>query len=225
MEPYAPAVGELYLAAQLSRTTRNPGWKPLLTSFASRVSAADICKEVLGDTGLLRAMAARSYRHPNGFDKLILLRDDRGALIKFDVWWEGDTDWGRIHDHRFDFSSLVFAGSLQLRHYLPAKLPDAECVDVYRLSVPQRENDLVPRRQGLIKVWEGAVPAGTHYDMDCNMFHQATGTGDRMTATLVIQGASRKPYSQVVSDGRFLVEVTAFTPEELEAKLLRIAAL
>jgi hypothetical protein len=225
MEPYASTVRELYDAAQLSRLTRNRGWKSPLTAFTPRVSVADICKEVLGDAELLRAMAARSYRHPNGFDKLILLRDERGALIKFDVWWEGDTDWGRIHDHRFDFSSIVLSGSLQLRHYLPAKLPDAQCVDVYRLSVPQQESDLIPRRQGLITVWEGVVPAGTHYDMDCNMFHQATGIGDRITVTLVIQGASRKPYSRVVSDGQFLVKVMPFTPEELEDKLLRLASL
>ncbi|NUW30535.1 hypothetical protein HTZ77_03725 [Nonomuraea sp. SMC257] len=241
--PNSLIVEPLTRETRLSEVRRSKGWRHPLAAFAKRISLKEICAEVLQSQTLLSRVAASSYRHSNGFDKIIIWRDESDALIKLDVWWEGDTDWGLIHNHRFDFSSYVLKGSLQLRHYLAAKPTEDNAVDVYQLSFRQRPEELVPTRKGMLLTWEGTMPADGYYDMECNMFHQATGTAGTVTVTLVVQGGARRPYSEIVSDTPFVVEtadmaaveetpsaarrvrLNRFTEQEVTSKLERLAEL
>ncbi|MFJ5882307.1 hypothetical protein [Kitasatospora cineracea] len=217
----------LYEAAGLDRQTRNDTWKAPLCRFAETVPLRRIVQHVLRDDELLRSVAAVALRHPMGFDKLILLRDNRGALIKIDVWWEEDDDWGTIHNHRFDFSSTVLHGELRTRLFVDADpaTEGAQTVDLYRLTVPQHPDDAVPHPRALLRAWEGSFPAGTSYDMRCEMFHMASGTRGRTTVTLVVQGAPRHAHSLATRDTPDLTPVTPMSVPEVRRRLERLEAL
>lgn len=222
--PRTPIVEPLYLELDMAHVRKSVDWGPIVRAFAERVSLDEIVNSVLRDRSLLNAVAASSYRHPNGFDKIILFRDSIDALIKIDIWWPEDTGWGRIHNHRFDFGSIVLFGRLRQRNYLPTR-SDEGAVNVYRLSVPSSPDDAVPNRRAFLKAWEGEIPAGGCYEIDCNQFHQACGSGDDPAVTLVAQGAARRPYSEVVGDLEPEAPRVAFTPSEVADRLDRLGAL
>ncbi|MFF2619047.1 hypothetical protein [Kitasatospora sp. NPDC058046] len=217
----------LYNAVGLDRHTRNDAWKAPLRAFAETLPLRRIVQHVLRDQDLLTTVAAVALRHPMGFDKLILLRDACGALIKIDVWWEEDDDWGTIHNHRFDFASTVLHGELRTRLFVDAApaTTGARTVDVYRLTVPQNPKDAVPQQRTLLPAWEGALPAGTTYDMRCEMFHMASGTRGRTTVTLVAQGAPRRTYSLATRDTPGLLPVTPMSVADVRERLERLEAL
>jgi hypothetical protein len=223
---YRPALFEpLAQATDLGHTRMSNGWRGAIGAFTREVSLKQICRLVLDDEELITKVARSSYRHPNGFDKIILYRNEIDGLIKVDVWWEEDDGWGLIHNHRFDFASVVLDGQLQLRHFLTTKVTEENSHDVYRMTVPRAGGDLEPSRRGILQTWEGAMPAGAAYDMECHMFHQAAGTAGMVTCTLVVQGAGRRTYSEVVSDEDPWTDLVAFTPDEVVAKLTRLVNL
>ncbi|MEU2251087.1 hypothetical protein [Streptomyces sp. NPDC019224] len=217
----------LYEAIDLSRETRNKEWKTPLSAFIDTASLKQIVQHVLSDEELLAAVAASALRHPMGFDKIILLRDARGALVKIDVWWEDDDFWGTIHNHRFDFASTVLHGELRTRLFIDAD-PDADeaqTVDMYSLTVPKHPQDDSPQQRSLLQTWEGVLPAGTAYDMRCEMFHMASGTRGQVTVTLVAQGAPRRSFSQATRDSAELAPITPLSVTEVRERLQRLEAL
>lgn len=241
--PNADIVEPLYRETRLDQVRSSAGMRHPLAAFARKTPLKEICSEISRSPDLLRQVARTSYRHPNGFDIIGIWRDHDDARIKLDVWWENDTDWGWIHNHRFDFSSYVIEGALQSRHYLATEPTDENGVDVYRLSAPQRSDEIIPTRKGILLAWEGSIPAGGSYDIDCNMFHQATGTEGMVTVTLVAQRAAKRAYSEVVSEQPFVLEragasaidktassaprvkLDYFSEDQLRSKLERLASL
>ena len=89
------------------------GPRPALDGYLERHAPARLVRAVLDDDELLRRAAYASYRHANGFDKLVLASSPEGHSIKLDVWWahlsRGLED---IHNHRCSFSSHLLIGEL-----------------------------------------------------------------------------------------------------------------
>jgi hypothetical protein len=63
--------------------------------------------------------AERSHRHTLGFDKLVLAETSGGARLRLHLWHPGKPfeKFGDIHDHEWDYSSLVLYGSLFARQH------------------------------------------------------------------------------------------------------------
>ncbi|GAA2824308.1 hypothetical protein [Kribbella solani] len=215
----------LYDANSMATTDVSRGWSHQLVAFTKAHGLDAICHRVLDDPELLAEVAARSYRHQNGFDKIILFEDAAGALIKLDVWWGDNTGWGEIHNHRFDFSSIVLHGTLRTRHYLRTEPGDGEGVRIARMVVPRQGDQIDSVDGGMVLGWEGEQTAGSYYDMDCRLFHQVSGAPDELTVTFVAQGQARRNYSEVVTELTAYQDVPYFTPAELAAKLRRLADL
>jgi hypothetical protein len=63
-----------------------------------------------------RAIADRSYWHPNGFLKLVLDDDPRDGQLRLHVWPAVSLDHD-IHGHSWDYESLVVAGAVREQVY------------------------------------------------------------------------------------------------------------
>jgi hypothetical protein len=236
-DTYRPAFFEpLAQATNLDHCRNSEGWREQLHTFTRDVSLKQICRTILDDEELMVHVSRSSYRHPNGFDKLIVYRNEIGGLMKIDIWWEDDTFAGGIHNHRFDFSSIVMSGALQLQHFLTIDPTDDNSHSIFKIAVlpdaPRTVADALAvetvsenMRRGVVKTWHGSMPQGASYDMECSMFHKASGTADLVTATFVVQGAPRRDYSQVVADENPWTGLLAFTPDEVAAKLTRLVNL
>jgi fructose-1,6-bisphosphatase/inositol monophosphatase family enzyme len=84
-------------------------------SFADKQLVRAIVDSILADENALAAIAARSYPHPIGFDKLVL-DDDRATGFKFrlHIYWRGANFAAleRMHLHRFEMASAIVTGEL-----------------------------------------------------------------------------------------------------------------
>jgi len=84
-------------------------------SFADKKVVRAIVVSLLNDAAALALIAARSYPHPIGFDKLVL-DDDRATGFKFrlHIYWRGANFAAleRMHLHRFEMASAIVTGEL-----------------------------------------------------------------------------------------------------------------
>lgn len=84
-------------------------------AFADKRLVRAVVQSVLDDEDALAGVAARSYPHPIGFDKLVL-DDDRATGFKFrlHVYWRGANfaSLERLHLHRFEMASAIVTGEL-----------------------------------------------------------------------------------------------------------------
>ncbi len=91
------------------------GLRMAVASFADKRLVRGVVQSVLDDEATLRQIAAKSYPHPIGFDKLVL-DDDRATGFKFrlHVYWRGANFAAleRLHLHRFEMASAVVTGEL-----------------------------------------------------------------------------------------------------------------
>lgn len=220
----APLQG-MYDTLGLAQDRKLKSWRTAMVASLETTSLRNVVQTVLSNETLFDQVARASYRHPNGFDKLILFRDASGAMIKLDAWWSDDDQWGEIHNHRFDFSSIVMSGALQFRHYLESNDGSMEEQRSYRVTDPTSTDHLVSRPIRLTQAWEGSMESGSSYDLECHMYHMARGTVGRDTITLVAQAAPRRSYSEALLGRPYLPPLIDLTHADVRDRLERIEAL
>jgi hypothetical protein len=145
-------------------------------------------------------LAAASYRHRNGFAKLVCgMLNESGPRIRLHVWPQAVTD-AHIHDHSWAFRSLVLWGEV-----------GSDCFKLsagrgsYRLiSVPNlhaRNKGLEPRdldRQASLRLIRRIVPSpGESYGLRAGEFHRVHVEGCLGAATLVLQARHVRSYSRI----------------------------
>jgi hypothetical protein len=171
------------------------------------------------------AVAARSYRHVLGFDKIILSSVRPHGQLRLHVWWAGeDRRREHVHNHRFAFSSRVLTGRLRTRLY--AEDPAGEPVTRYRET-----SDPVDRRwrfepvgpARLAVVLSADQPAGTAYSMAPSVLHRIEAS-PLLTVTLFLETASVRESSDVYADAAppAPADQTGFTAAELADRLGRL---
>jgi fructose-1,6-bisphosphatase/inositol monophosphatase family enzyme len=174
-------------------------------AFADKRSVRAVVASILADEAALAAIAARSYPHPIGFDKLVL-DDDRATGFKFrlHIYWRGANFAAleRMHLHRFEMASAIVTGELT-NH-------------IWRLIEFQPANDLV---QGIVRAAPSAPAAPTRRVMPAYAGYRRDARGDLRKTYLGDGTLERGPsetftsgdsYAQVLEDAHF-VETNAET--------------
>ena len=194
----------------------------LLASLAAR--PAELISAALADP---EPVAARSYRHALGFDKIILVSAWPLGALRLHVWWPGQQRAREhVHDHRFTFSSVVLTGRLRTSLYQLAE--DGEPTELYRETSDMadrrwRFEHAGPRR--LARVLVADQPAGTAYTMSPPLLHRIEAS-PLLTATLFLETESTRNWSSVCVDPGAEppapADQTAFTPADLTDRLHRL---
>ena len=96
------------LAARLSSLPLT-AWPSALGAFA-RSGLRPALAALLEDDRAIRSIAARSYAHGNGFNKVVLA-EENGVVVRLHVAEGASED--NIHDHRWSFASTVLTGALE----------------------------------------------------------------------------------------------------------------
>src|SRR4051794_7248927 len=87
-----------------------------LTRLRSEYELSRLFEELNSDPGLREAIDASGQFHDNGFQKLVLYASEATELKLVLHFWPPDdsrTDDDNIHNHRWDFSSVVLMGHLR----------------------------------------------------------------------------------------------------------------
>ncbi|AMV28182.1 Inositol-1-monophosphatase [Gemmata sp. SH-PL17] len=179
--------------------------RTITASFADKRVVRAIVASILADEEALAAIAARSYPHPIGFDKLVL-DDDRATGFKFrlHVYWRGANfaSLERLHLHRFEMASAIVTGELTNHVWRVVEfVPANELVRGMDLS-PTIGEQAHTRR---------TMPAYAGYRRDANgdlrKTHLGTAVLERGASETFTSGDA---YAQVLEDAHF-VETNAET--------------
>ncbi|MBI5331176.1 MAG: hypothetical protein HZB71_11255 [Betaproteobacteria bacterium] len=182
--------------------------------------------QLLRDPVALKDVASRSYRHGNGFYKIVLSASDLYKL-RLHIWFaEADAE-ENIHDHRWWFASRILHGELisetyedslstsdpQFPEYFyrgkqEARAASAELIGISRLRLTGRS----VRR------------AGEGYFLPPGVLHRITGIGHGpMTATLMCQSNPCRAWNRLLTSKDITpdVEQRYLTRSELKEVLKR----
>jgi hypothetical protein len=157
--------------------------------------------ELRQDESVVRAVAARSYWHPNGFAKLVL-HSEPACKVRLHVWPASST-WPRPgeanpHSHRWDFASTCVVGDgLHMVEYTESDRGARYTRYRYGADVTDRAALLADGSVRLARIAAPHVHRGQVYSCDTSVVHTVVPIGTALTATLVVQGPQRSPSTVV----------------------------
>jgi hypothetical protein len=205
-----------------------------LASLSESFSPGAIIRAYLANRANLSTIAARSYAHSNGFEKIVL-EDQPGYKLRLHVWWRGnhalDSD---VHNHSWDFASWVLIGGLctELFTEVPADAA-TEPMEHYRFVPAVRNGRMSYELQhrgscGLKRVFAATHDADTRYALQHRQLHTGNPDAERLTATLVLQTRTLAPESDIYRRTALSSPSTTtckpFTADCLSRKLERLDA-
>ncbi|TDC68308.1 hypothetical protein E1200_12095 [Actinomadura sp. GC306] len=190
------------LADQLRSTSAQTGDRlhSALVPFAAPGTVRDLLRGALRDEHWLDAVHAGSYRHPNGFDKIVLFAD-REYQLRLHVWRENarETAVENIHNHRWDFSSVIVLGGYRFQEFIPDPAGRRFHAYGYTSERGAAAYSLKPLGQrGLTRSFDARLCAGTSYTLTSDVFHRVSNTPGQFTVSLVLQGPHRPDSSVLV---------------------------
>jgi hypothetical protein len=173
---------------------------------------------------LLSAVVARSYVHANGFDKIPLITSSHPEYKLVLHIWQGrekqqDVPIEDIHNHRWDFTSLILTGGLiweQYEHSSSDSLLYAE----YQYASPGNgfEYSLRPIGQTSLECsFRAWLPAGTAYALSHRVLHRVRPAPSCMTATIILQGRTVQEITTVCRSNQ-----STDTGKVLDVRLTRL---
>lgn len=172
-----------------------------ITTLGEERTVRRLLEGVLAEPRDLRRVARRSYIHPNGYDKIVLV-SARSTQVPFElrlhIWWPApDTEEPDIHNHDWDFASSVLCGELWCEEYEPGD--DGEPLEQYvYLRSQKRAFEIRSTGTARLRVARRyALRAEDVYAMDRMILHRVRGRSDRATATVVLQGPTGHLASEV----------------------------
>lgn len=175
-----------------------------LTTLRATSPLAALLKQIRRDRSSLAELASCSYRHRNGFDKIVLASAGNGGMkLVLHVWPLSDLPCqDHIHDHRWDFASVVLAGTLKLDMYQRDQVGEAYTLMRYR-SLPGPGNCALELDGTMVVSAHASVTmtTGSSYSWSADVLHRAYGLPGQLTATLIVQGPARRSDTSVLVAG------------------------
>ncbi|MBL7781949.1 MAG: hypothetical protein JNM22_12080 [Saprospiraceae bacterium] len=82
----------------------------ILSNIRRTFNILDLVKDILNNEMLCNQIAANSYFHYNGFDKIILYESEV-CKLRLHIWWGSNIEYKEnVHDHRWNFASWIVKG-------------------------------------------------------------------------------------------------------------------
>lgn len=158
--------------------------------------------EMIADLdGVAEEIRNSSYRHPNGFWKIVFPSDDPSyEELRIHFWEEHSLGWSDIHDHTSDFISIVSTGVLEEEFWND----DAGGLRLHEYQCSPKGGDDVVK---LTRVgYRTASPsgrivraAGSSVRIDRDKFHRVRRAALAPAVSIVAQFAKVRAHSIVLS--------------------------
>lgn len=170
-----------------------------------------VLKTIASEPRLASSVARRSYWHANGFAKLVI-HESRSFSLRLHVWPKitGAGGWAdvdmNVHTHRWEFSSVVLCGGLEVEDFEEVADPghrSTRAYEAFEYDTSERRTigQLVPLGRRLLRS-NGPVRyrAGDLHDCELGTIHAVRPSVSGPTATLFLQGPVRAPAAVVYQD-------------------------
>lgn len=203
----------------------------LLANTATANWQAELCAALLTDDEFATQVAARSYRHGNGFLKVVLL--DQGFKLRLHLWLPGASCEENIHDHRWSIASTILAGDLHSEIWADATNDEHFDLQAHEFLYQaakgaQPATTLSLHQSALRLVRRQRLAAGSHYALPPATLHRICSHGRELVATLMCSGPAIAGHTRLIAGHEQLIpEVAArrLSVAELRAGIGHFAAL
>jgi len=149
----------------------------------------------------IEAIARRSYLHPNGFVKIVLLESQLPFFrLRLHVWPSGQTNVIEedAHNHGWDVFSTVMAGRISIRNF---NVVAGSTHNRFLLNSNLKDNRtyefLNKGPCSLSESFTATLNAGAYYQSPSHTIHRVHPEDNALAATLVLQGISHEQVSSV----------------------------
>jgi len=181
-----------------------------VTQFRDEQSFKTLISLVLNNETLLNDILDNSYRHHNGFHKIVLCK---GALFKirlhvFMNMPEIDIPMENIHNHRWNFASQIIKGKMKMEIFKRGLEGDKYFFDYkYRPANGggNYEVDLLGL-SALEMIEERVFHSGESYYMDCDELHRIVNFPNEKVVTIVMTGIPNNKECKLYSKNIFSEE-------------------
>jgi hypothetical protein len=166
----------------------------LLRLLGQKQNFTFLLNQIRCDSILMKSVADRSYTHFNYFDKIVLIDSpENGYRLTLHIWWppftEGELNEDRIHNHRFDFWSVIITGKLKSQFYCEASNGKKYYKSVYiPIEKQPRSSMQYIGETELVKTNYSELNPGDSYFLTYTSIHKVVLPKDQVTSTLVLRG-------------------------------------
>ena len=177
----------------LLSAAKNP-LSPHSLSYLSEITdenVIELLRLLINNAHIMKEIAERSYSHTLGFNKIVLAEGEYGERVRLHLWDEKgnvhNIDNTDIHDHYWDFSSLILEGCLHSRIYEISEICGNQ---YYKISHNSRPNgDYLLNSAGSTKlktIKDFIITKGQVHHLKNDELHSTVNK--QYTITLVLQG-------------------------------------
>jgi hypothetical protein len=204
-----------------------------LSMIASPANFRSLLTQIIGNGVQLADVANRSVWHPNGFAKIVLLSRPLYSL-RLHIWRNGsgsrDAARENIHNHRWDFSTVLLAGGYCHQEFRPARSGEEFFAYTYCPASSLGSYSLDPMGTKALRcVFNAHLAQGSRYTISSEVLHRVVPDPGEPTVSLVLEGPhlpSRVEVFATQEVGKIgSVPLTALSPEFLLRHMQGVLAL
>lgn len=174
-----------------------------LRPYNATRAVCELLGSILRDESWLEDIARRSYEHPNGFVKIVLM-STRQFQLRLHVWRQGTgigTELENIHNHRWDFASTILVGGYRYQEFVDTDGGKSFFAYTYGSQRNASSYSLLPYgKRTLEHSFDAYLRAGTSYTLRSQAFHRIIADPCQTTATLVLHGPKMDVPVEVFAD-------------------------
>jgi hypothetical protein len=165
-----------------------------LASFRESGSLCELLRSILDHDEWFETTLSRSYIHPNGFAKIVLVAE-AGFHLRLHIWHPalGAVHTAEnIHSHRWDFASILVVGGYRYQEFAESSRGRAFHAYTYHGHQGRSSYGLTPIGiRHLQCTLDASLAAGTRYTLSADALHRVVSYPEEVTASLVLQGPHR----------------------------------
>lgn len=170
----------------------------IVSAMARPSELTELLLSLRKDDQAITACARRSFRHPLGFDKLMIIDALPKYTLRIHAWWPGASSGvDHVHNHRFSFISSVVHGSYDMQMYekghggssvveFQEEVSAALGWRLHRVAITRI------RPLATIRLWQG-----TSYVLPAETLHRVTMKRQSPCITLFLQTEISRSSTQV----------------------------
>jgi hypothetical protein len=172
-----------------------------LSMIASPDNFRSLLAQIISDRVQLAEVAGRSFWHPNGFAKMVLLSRPL-YKIRLHIWPNNPGSrvgtQENIHNHRWDFSTVLLAGGYCHQEFRPAVNGENFHAYVYHSAGNSGFYSLDPvGTQALRCVFNVHLSQGSRYTISSEVLHRVVPDPGQPTVSLILEGPHQLSSVQV----------------------------
>lgn len=160
-----------------------------LSAIAQPDALIKLMDSVHADSRTVESCASRSFRHPLGFDKIMLLNCLPLFSLRIHAWWPTDTiNAEHIHNHRFNFLSFAVRGGYAMETF-QANDNDGIAMTEYEETLTQDGSwELRPLGHSYIQsLGTIIVKQGSGYELQAHSLHKVVVEPESTCMTIFLQ--------------------------------------